>query len=232
MHSVRVRNSPYLQATIVALSALLAGCGGGGGDGDESLSVAFNLDALATRVATTASRFDGLTGSDGAGNRYTASIVNAPAADGAFEGQTRRSYTSTQTLAQVGGASETAVGRTYFSSGPYREYGTEVAGQPYTVVSQTASLPTTARVGQSGSIGTYVAYADSSKATVVANASLGWSLEDAGNNQAWACTVATSRDVGATSDVVEKTCIRTNAVGDLLGARISISMTGFSLTLQ
>lgn len=232
MQSVRRQWARHVQAGVVVVSAVLTGCGGGGDDAGTPLNTVYDMDALATRMATTANRFEGLSGTDNLGNRYTASIVNAPAADGQFEGQTRRSYTSTQTLTPAGGASETVVGRIYFGSAPYRQYGAEAADQPYTVISQTANLPTAARVGQSGSVGTYVAYADGSKTNVEANATLGWSIEAASGTEAWACMVTTSRDVGATSDVVEKTCIRTNAAGDLLAARISISMAGFSVTLQ
>ncbi len=226
------RPAPARLAAAALTSALLAACGGGGGDAGTPASGSYDLDALATRLATTASRFEGLTGTDNLGNRYTASIVNAAAADGLFEGVTRRSYTSTQTLAMTGGPSETVVGRTYFSTGPYREYGTVAAGQPYTVVNMTASLPTTAQVGQSGAIGSYVAYADSSKTTVEANATLGWSLEAGSGGEVWACSISTSRDVGATADDVQKTCYRTNAAGELLAARITLTTTGFSLTLQ
>lgn len=74
--------------------------------------------------------------------------------------------------------------RSYFDTSPYAQYGSrDLFGTAYTVVSRSGALPTTARIGQAGVLGTATTYTDDTKAQVQGSTvTLVWNMEADGTS--------------------------------------------------
>lgn len=151
------------------LTALLSACGGGGGDATPAATpvaaASFPLDAAYTKAVTTGVSLSG-TAVDGA-DTYTLSLSITPATDGTFEGTVRKRAIQSLTIKKNGSVLAVTNINGYYSTNPLTTYGATYSDGTYAVqTSITGNFPTTAKVGDSGALGTLTLYTNSSKTTV------------------------------------------------------------------
>ena len=217
-------------AAVAAAALSLTACGGGGGySGNVPSALDFKVDSAVSAYASTPHQFN-LTGVlDGV--TYTASFSLTPGAQAAFEG--KPASTAVQTLAlRANGtlASETTTTH-YFATSPYYlAYGAvdQVDGG-YSVFNQTANLPLTARVGQSGPLGTGTDYADIRKLQVTDTSTVTWSLEADTASTALLCV---NTVIPGTPAITGSECYRVDANGTLSGLVLKVTFNGRTLILS
>lgn len=212
---------PSLLVTLVA-------CGGGGGSPGNTGT--YNLDAAITRALQGGVQVTGLTGSlNNVG--FTLSMAYTPQSDAVFEGTLRHAVRETVTISG-GGTTDTTTATQFFATGPYAGLGAIDSDGSVTVMTPTGSLPTAARVGDSGVLGTGVDYTDASKQTIASTARMTWSLDADTESTALACLRSVINEVGSSTPLTGAQCFRINTAGDVLGAVVSITQGGLSITFR
>ncbi|MGV3742156.1 MAG: hypothetical protein ACO1NO_07595, partial [Burkholderiaceae bacterium] len=109
----------------------------------------------------------------------------------------------------------------YYSTNPLQFWGESYEPEPGDFLPPTAAtsrtpMPATARVGQSGALGTWPdAYPDENGNFIDAPQTMRWKLQGATTDTAWLCMENQSRDVDG-SFTLDR-CIRINQAGDILG---------------
>lgn len=215
-------------AAIVAL-ALLSACGGGGGDGAAtSSSVDFPIAAALSAYEVSAHQFS-LAGSLD-GTNFTASLNQTPGPASTFEGKTALTATQTLALSANGVLAGQSTSRSYFAVNPYVSYGSiDQDDGHYTVFNQTAAFPVTAKVGQTGALGTETEYASSAKLQALGSDVVTWSLEaDTATTALFCLNFLTSGQPALTGSE----CYRVTAAGQVSGLVLKITSGGKTLTLQ
>lgn len=220
-------------------AALLAGCGGGGGDNGSTAPAIANVDlALQSAMSAyaAASRSFSLSGSvTTAANTvatYTMDYSYVPAAGTTtFEGSTVSTALQTVTVRQEGVTTPLLQQsqRSYFTVQPYAIYGSiDQTSSAYTVVSRTGSVPVTARIGQSGTLGTETEYSDSSKTTATGSSVLTWTIEADTVDTALLCIKAQFAGLSSSTN-----CYRIDRSGSVTGLIVRITNDqGATLTLK
>jgi hypothetical protein len=241
--AARSRPRLALAATAGALS-LLAACGGGGSGGPAagggggsgtatSFAVAGTLERLWTAGGTyTASWRDPANAS---APEFQITVSYTPAADAPFEGTTRKSVTQLATFRIAGTVVRTDITTLYFSTaGALQLWGSDNLGGPYAVVTGgSAGLPTTATPGLQGALGASQVWADASKGQLQFNGALSWSVERHDDTTAYVCLNTTlTAPAPATDTATESTCLRSDAAGQIVGARFSITDNGTTVTFR
>lgn len=230
MSSYRLQHtSAWMRAgRILAVAAplLFAACGGGGGGDSNPVNPnSYDLNAAITRAYATGASFTGLTATASNGAVITLGLSLAAGADAMFEGTLRKVSLQTITLSAPGVATETTSASEYYGTNPFRVYGSIDDAGTYGVATSTGNLPTAARVGDAGPLGTQVYYADATQATVMMNATSTWEVQgDGTTSTAWACSKTVAREVGSAIDLLQTLCFRLNAAGDVLGAKFTMTL--------
>ena len=215
----------------VAAAALsLSACGGGGGySGNVPSALDFKVDSAVSAYASTAHQFN-LTGVLN-GVTYTASFSLTPGAPGTFEGKPASTSVQTVALRSNGTLAAETTTTSYFATNPYyAAYGSvdQVDGG-YSVFNQTANLPVTARVGQSGPLGTGIDYADIRKTQVTDTSTVTWSLEADTASTALLCV---NTVIPGTPAITGSECYRVDANGTLSGLVLKVTFNGRTLILS
>lgn len=153
----------------LALTMALIACGGGGGgssspSGPVTSTNTFNLRAAQANLAINGfTKTFTISGSCSG----TYSTTSAPATTSTtFEGQTAFSSIGTNnvTFSNCTPASDISSGTTYYDSN-HAYLGQVITGDSYEVWASTPALPTAAKVGDTGVMGTVNKYTNNSKAT-------------------------------------------------------------------
>lgn len=227
--------------TLPLIAALgMVGCGGGGSSGGEAQpAVTFNADAAFTTLLTTPVSFTGLSARDAQGNNYALDFSMTPAVNASLNGT---SYKRTiQNIAlRVNGvvpAGELFPTQFLFTQNPTklsaviaetRNSGFSPIICSVSLLTSTGSLPSAGSVGSSGPYATAVAYPFTSDCSSTAgavptgNQAIAWSIETDTATTAFACLNLPS----------EKDCLKINAAGSILGARITVLAAGQTLVFQ
>lgn len=219
---------PMGRVVSFGIAALLGGCGGGGDSGPVVSTADFPV-ANAVSAYVQASHQYNLAGSlDGLA--FTASYSYTPDVAGSFEGRPASTAIETIAMRAAGGQPEQTSIRVYFQASPYRSYGSiDLGDGSYAVFNQVADLPATARVGQSGVLGSETDYADSSKTQITGTASATWSLEADSATTALFCA---NVSIPGPPAVTGAECYRVTTAGQVTGMVIKVQVMGKTLVLQ
>jgi len=216
-------------AVLAPLALLLAACGGGG-SADAGNTNTYNLDAAISRALRNGVAFTGLSGSLN-GVALTMALSYTPQADGAFEGITRRVVRETVTITS-GGVSETSIASQFFSTDPYLAHGSIENDGSLVVLTPTGSLPTAARVGDSGPLHEGVVYLNLVKQAVTGTSRMTWSLDADTATTALACLRSVETTKGDPLPVTGAQCFRINTAGDVLGAVVTVTEGNTSVSFR
>ena len=221
--------------TILALAlgtTFLAACGGGGSDTPSSTAAAtFPLDAAYTKVMTTGVSLNG-TAVDGA-DTYTLSLSIAPAGDEVFEGLASKKSILSLTMKKNGAVLGVDTISSYFSISPFTAKGARYSDGSYAVqTGNTGNLPTAAKVGDGGTLGTLTLYTSASKTTVKATTQSTWTLEADTVTTAFGCANSVVRDAAGTLTGTQSGCYKIDTNGNILGMRYTLSVAGKTLVFK
>jgi hypothetical protein len=206
--------------------ALVSGCGGGGGDDSAILSTDFAVQSAAATYFQSAHQFT-LTGTVGA-STLSMNYSYTPGAASMFEGQSALTAVENATLLLDGVVVDVVTSTSFFALSPFTFFGSTEAGS-YSVLAQTANLPGTARIGQSGTIGVETEYTDSTKAVVVGTSTITWSLEPDTQSTALFCINMQSTSGAPVSG---SQCYRIDAAGVPQGLVVRVDVNGQTVTLR
>lgn len=223
-------------AAALCSAALLSACGGGGGTTPATsgnpvieppvvppVTTDFPVASVMTAFVQSAHTYD-LTGTL-AGQLYTFTDAYIPqATTSTFEGKQASAALQTTTIKRAGTVISVSKSNLFFTANPYVQLGsTDADSGAYTVITQTANLPTSAKIGQTGPIGTGIDYTNSTKTTVSDTATITWSLEaDTGGN-ALLCIV---NQVPGSAPLTGYECLRIDTAGKVLGRVIKVNSGG------
>jgi hypothetical protein len=207
-----------------AFAFLLVSCGGGGGD--DSTPVDFPIDVAASAIYTAAHTLSATFEFEGSPpHTDTLTLTVTPGGDSTFEGLAAKTAAISATLEENGTPPSTATisATEYFQISPYRYLGTVYGTGTYEVAANQQTLPTTARIGDSGNFYTSTSYTNSTKAVVEGNTNVNWSLErDAtSNSRAYFCANAAETYTNGDDPFSTSTCYRIDATGSIIGLRVT-----------
>jgi hypothetical protein len=206
-------------------AALVSACGGAG----SSLGISAPDIPLASALSAylqSAHQFN-LAGSLD-GTDYTLSYRYTPSAS-TFHGAPAIAVLETVILNANGAVARQRTTQSYFSLDPFVSYGSfDQTDGSMSALNQMGTIPDTAKVGQSGQIGTWVRFSDSNMAQIVGTTTVTWSLEADTATTALFCLNAMSYGdkTGAGSD-----CYRADT-GGVTGLVVKIGMNGKTLVLE
>ncbi len=223
-------------AVVLCSAALLTACGGGSGatpapGGNPVVDppvvvpptgVDFPVASVMSTFVQTAHTYD-LTGTLGV-ESYTFTDAYVPQASTTFEGKPTLAALQTTTIKRAGVVISLSKFNLFFTANPYVQLGSiDADGGVYSVISQTANLPTSAKIGQSGPIGTGIDYTNNTKAVVADTATITWTLDaDTGGN-ALLCIV---NQVPGSVPLTGYECLRIDSSGRVLGRVIKVNSGG------
>lgn len=211
-----------------AAAVLLSACGGGGGSDRPVVSpLDFPVETAVSVYLQSAHQFN-LAGALN-GTNFTMNYTFTPGALAAFEGHAAHTATEVAVLTANGVPSQVRF-TNYFALDPYVSYGSlDLDTGEYAVFNQTANLPATARVGQSGVLGDEISYVDSSKLHVTDTSTIGWSVEADTATTALFCI---NVNVNNSSAGDGSQCYRVDANGTVLDFVMRVNVNGSTLTLK
>jgi hypothetical protein len=230
---MRIRNSG-IALTLLA-STLLAGCGGGGGGGSSNAmpagpvvsALSFPLQS-AQKALAAAGRTNSFTLSITAVSGTTAlgpcsgsgSATDAPATTPTtFEGKLALSSVSTLTITSPASPGCNAVNitqnSTNFFDSNFVPVGNIIVGGDYSVFLIPPSVPTSVKVGDTGTIGTETSFTDSTKATPTGTVVTSYVIEADTSTTAIVNLISTNSDTAGTLTSTEEDRFRITAVGAL-----------------
>jgi hypothetical protein len=234
-HQNAKTNQLRLVAALLCSAALLSACGGGGGSTPATggnpvidppvlppVTTDFPVASVMSAFVQTAHTYD-LTGTLG-GQPYTFTDAYVPQANTTFEGKQASAALQTTTIKRAGVVISLSKFNLFFTASPYVQLGsTDPDSGAYSVIAQTANLPTSAKIGQSGPIGTGIDYTNSTKTTVADTATITWTLDaDTGGN-ALLCIV---NQVPGSAPLTGYECLRIDSSGKILGRVIKVTSGG------
>jgi hypothetical protein len=156
----RARSTVRGVASLGCAAALLGACGGGGGDGPVASTADFPIASAVSAYAQSSHQFNLAGVLEGV--NFTMSYSHTPGAASTFEGKPASTATEAITLRANGVLAGQSTVTSYFAPSPFVSYGSiDQDDGTYSVVNQVANFPATAKVGQSGQVGTETEYADS-----------------------------------------------------------------------
>lgn len=227
------------------LAASLVGCGGGGDSPVPATpatavtpitAVEVPVQSAMAAYAQTRHMFSLGGSTAGTGETYVMDYSYEPGAAADFEGSTvPTALNSTVVRKRVAGQPDEVVLqqslKLFFKTSPvYAIQGAiDQTSGGYTVTDWSGGLPATARIGQSGALGTETAYADSTKAGVTGTSTLTWSVEADTEDSVLMCILA--QFPGTTSS--NTNCYRIDRSGAVTGLIVRITNDqGATLTLK
>jgi hypothetical protein len=219
----------------LCLAALLSACGGGGGDAAPAATpiaaASFPMDAAYTKAMTNGVNLNG-TAIDGA-DTWTMSASIAPASDAMFEGVVRKKSIQALTIKKNGSVLSSETISSYYSINPFTTYGSSSSGGTYAVqTSPAGAFPTTAKVGDSGSLGISTTYTSSSKTTVQSTTQGTWTLEADTATTAFGCANIVMKNASGAQIGTGASCYKIDTNGNALGMRFTVSVPGLTLVFK
>lgn len=231
-----------LKLTSIALTAAfaLAGCGGGGSGSDDSTAdqgqsgnaqatSEFPVDAAVANFFSTNARYTA-SASDTEGNNFSLiySITPGPnAASSEFGDEAQQTAVEEASLSINGAEPFVTRSMHYFTSAPYKLAGILDNDGEVFQVSESGTLPESAKVGASGILATgNVEYEGSSYQQTI-----NWSLENDTAVTAWLCFGIAGTDTDG-SAFAEKNCVRIDRTGTASGFKSDVSVPGASLQFR
>lgn len=194
-------------------------------------ALSFPLDAAYAKAVTTGVSLNG-TAVDGA-DTYTMSLSIAPAADGTFEGVVRKKSIESLTIKKNGSVTGVTNIDLYYSLNPFTTQGASYSDGTYAVQTTTSgAFPATAKVGDSGSLGTLTTYTSSSKATVQSTAQSTWTLEADTATTAFGCANSVIKNASGAQTGTAAGCYKIDTNGNALGMRFTLSVAGKTLVFK
>lgn len=216
----------------VCLSVLLiAGCGGGGDDGPVASTETFDLkSAWANYVSSASSRPFSISGMV-AGESVSGSgtITEGALLPATFEGLPALSKTTiaSATITVAGQSIPLSTSSSTYVDSTYLPLGS--SGERYSVVTGVPSIPSSARVNDTGLIYTEINYPNSAKAYSIGTTTLSFALEPDTASTALVKLVAVDKDTAGTTIATSVTTLRVTPTGGLTW--ISDSTTSMDGTL-
>jgi hypothetical protein len=217
------------------LTALLSACGGGGGDATPAATpvaaASFPLDAAYTKAVTTGVSLNG-TAVDGA-DTYAMSLSITPATDAMFEGVARKQAIESLTIKKNGSVLGVSGINLFFSTNPLTTYGATYSDGTYAVQTKnTGAFPATAKVNDSGPLGTLTVYTNSSKTTVQSITESTWTLEADTATTAFGCSNSVIKNGAGVQTGTAAGCYKIDTNGNALGMRFTLSVAGKTLVFK
>jgi len=226
-----------LGSTLLGATLALGACGGGNITTTLSLGLPEPAASYPLSAAVSAylqvpheHRLSATSGTD----QYTLQWHAEPGAATLFEGQLASTLDTTHAIERNGQRIAGATLTDYFQLMPFRPLGgiNRSLGS-YEVATHQQALPSSARIGQSGSVSDGARYADASRSTLLSTTSLGWSLESAGDRLAWACLTTEIVPVASTAQAGrESICYRLDTTGQVSAVMMRLSLDGRWLTFE
>lgn len=216
-------------AAVAAAALSLTACGGGGGDAGQAASALdFKVDSAVSTYASTAHQFNLAGVLEGA--NFTASVIQTPGAPGTFEGKPASTAVQTVAISANGSLAGESTTTNYFATNPFVTYGAiDRVDGGYSVFIQTANFPVSARVGQSGPLGSGTGFVDGRKLQVTDTSTVSWSLEADTASTALLCV---NTVIPGPPAITGSECYRIDANGTLSGLVLKVSFSGKILILS
>lgn len=202
-----------------ALSALLVACGGGSdSDAGDPATTTYNARAAFQQLLGSGGSWT-VTGTGNDNLAYQITLSYTPTGSGLFvmDGRTYDTATQTLTLRQSGSSSGSVSQTIYHTLSTATVGGTRTTDDECSVAVMTGSLPTAARVGDSGPLFRLTDYEGCAGSTAVGVSDVTWSVERNGG-RAYYCL--TTRFV--TAGGLEIECVEANGAAGLLGSRARV----------
>ena len=218
------------------LAAFLSACGGGGGSDPAPApspvaTASFPLEAAYAKAVTTGVSLNG-TAVDGA-DTYTMSLSITPASDGVFEGVVRKKSIGSSTIKKNGSVLGVTNTDLYYSLNPFTTQGASYSDGTYAVQTSIAgSFPATAKVGDSGALGTLTVYTNASKTTVQSTTQSTWTLEADTATTAFGCSNGVVKNAAGVQIGTAAGCYKIDTNGNALGMRFTLSVEGRTLVFR
>ncbi len=209
---------------------VLGACGGGGSSAPPAPSVTtFPVAGAISSYVQASHTFNLSTTSNG--NTFTAALTYTPGPSATFQGQTTASAMRSTTINQNGSLLASGSDTSYFIASPYQQIGSVNSSGQYTIDANPQPLPATASIGQNGPYDTQTTYSDSTLATPVSTSVNTWSLASASSTTAWLCANSATTPVSGTP-FNEADCYQIDASGNVLGLKVTLQVSGQSITFQ
>lgn len=209
--------------------ACLVACGGRGGSSGDPAVTMFPVESAVIAYLTSPRSFTTTYTDPANGDVYTLGYVHTPGTDSNFEGNPAKTVRLAIDLKKNGTQIGTSSQDDYFQTSPFKSLGTIDNTGEYTVVSNQAALPATAKVGDGGNLHTSTTYTNDTKSAISATSVATWNLQAATGDTAYFCANSTVKSTDGSPDVSGSECYRINATGAVVGNRITINTNGQTL---
>jgi hypothetical protein len=226
-------------AVAVAALSLLAACGGGGGgDGGSSEPVTstetFQVRTAWTNYITNTATYTGTISGTYASYPVTGSMVVSQGSlgTGTFEGQSAlsKSTTATGNIVINGTNVPSAVTATMFFDSNYVPLG-NTGGTDYEVVTGTVTIPTTARVGDTGNFYSTNRYSSSSKTLLRGTTQVSYVLEPDTATTAIFKMIRVEKDTSNTKTSTSTISFQITPSGGITRKQETLAETGVAITV-
>ena len=216
----------FVSAGCAAL--ILSACGGGGDAGTAAPTLDFPLASAISTYATTAHQFNLAGALDGVS--YTLNYSQTPGAAASFEGKPASTAVQTVVLRANGVLALDTTSTSYFAANPYVVYGSiDPADGAYSVFTQTANFPPSARIGQTGAVGSSIDFVSFQNRVVTGTSTVSWSLEADTATTALFCL---NTLIPGPPSFTGSECYRLNANGVVSGLVLKVNANGKTLILR
>lgn len=218
----------------ILLALTLSGCVGGGGGGSSpstSQATTFPIAGAMSAFAQASHKYT-LTARDGS-NTDTLQVNITRGASSTFEGQVASTMNEALTISRNNVVLMTAPETIYFIDSPYTPLGSiALSTGQYSVASNQRSLPAYATVGQSGQDYTETTYANSSKASIISNATVTWALDPDTATTAWLCANETIIYTNGSPTLSGVECYAVETTGNISAMKLTVYVNGQAFTFQ
>ena len=158
------------------------------------------------------------------------SYSQTPGAAASFEGKPASTAVQTVMLRANGVLALDTTSTSYFAANPYVVYGSiDQADGAYSVFTQTASFPASARIGQTGAVGSSIDFVSFQNRSVTGTSTVSWSLEADSATTALFCV---NTLIPGTLSFTGSECYRLNANGVVSGLVLKVNANGKTLILN
>ena len=122
----------------------------------------------------------------------------------------------------------------FFSVSPLSSKGARYSDGTYAVATGAAiGYPVSAKIGDSGQLGTMTIYADSTKTSVVGSTESTWNIESADTaSTAYACTNSTVKNASGVLVTTSSGCFKIDTAGAVLGLKYTLAVAGKTLVFR